>query len=338
MNSKRLRELQGIYRTLRIAVVGDFCLDRYLEIDPNLEEISIETGLPVHNVVKVRSQPGAAGTVLNNLVALQAGAIYPVGLCGEDGEGFELRTALGKMDGVLLDHFTSDPKVRTFTYTKPLVIQPGRPPRELNRLDMKNHQPTPNSLRRRVCRALTDLADEVDAFIVLDQVTLPETGVITQEVLSSLGKLACRARALIIGDSRKGLRHFPAMTFKMNATELAAYLGKSPGLNPAEETAAARDIAKTTGHPVIVTRAERGIMCVASTGEMAQSPALPLRGPIDIVGAGDSVTANLTMALAAKGSLSESIELANLAASIVIHQLGTTGTASMKQIGQLLKS
>ena len=42
-------------------MVGDFCLDRYLEIDPALAETSLETGLPVHNVVRVRSQPGGGG-------------------------------------------------------------------------------------------------------------------------------------------------------------------------------------------------------------------------------------------------------------------------------------
>ena len=56
-------------------MVGDFFLDRYLLIDPAKAETSIETGLPVYNVVEVRAQPGAAGTILNNLVALGVGEI-----------------------------------------------------------------------------------------------------------------------------------------------------------------------------------------------------------------------------------------------------------------------
>src|SRR5438552_6227094 len=94
MTGFRFKTITEKYSRLRIAIVGDFCLDRYLEIDPARQEISIETGLPVHNVVNVRSQPGAAGTILNNLVALGVGAIYPVGFCGTDGEGFELQRAL----------------------------------------------------------------------------------------------------------------------------------------------------------------------------------------------------------------------------------------------------
>jgi bifunctional ADP-heptose synthase (sugar kinase/adenylyltransferase) len=61
MNRERFEQITGRYDDLRIAVVGDFCLDRYLEIDPARAEVSIETGLTVHNVVRVRSQPGGAG-------------------------------------------------------------------------------------------------------------------------------------------------------------------------------------------------------------------------------------------------------------------------------------
>ena len=71
-------------------------------------------------------------------------------------------------------------------------------------------------------------------------------------------------------------------------------------------------------------------------GQTDHITSLPLRGEIDIVGAGDSVTANLTAALAAGATLREAIELANAAASIVIHQLGTTGTASVEQLHELL--
>ena len=95
MTPERFRAITSRYARLRIAVVGDFCLDRYLEIDPARGETSIETGLPVHNVARVRAQPGGAGTILNNLVALGVGRIVPVGFCGDDGEGYELRRELG---------------------------------------------------------------------------------------------------------------------------------------------------------------------------------------------------------------------------------------------------
>ena len=147
MNSSRFEEITSRYADLRIAVVGDYSCDRYLEIDPSREEVSIETGLPVYNVTKVRAQPGASGTVLNNLVALGIKKIWPIGFCGDDGEGFELQRALKKLPGVRMDYFFENKEQRTFTYCKPLVMEPGQPPRELNRLDSKNWHPTPQSLQ-----------------------------------------------------------------------------------------------------------------------------------------------------------------------------------------------
>ena len=337
MNKNRFREVTRQFPRLRIAIAGDFCLDRYLEIDPARRETSIETGLPVHNVVRVRSQPGAAGTILNNLVALGIGAIYPVGFCGDDGEGFELRRALEAKAGVRMGHFLETPKRRTFTYCKPLVLEPGKPPVELNRLDSKNWTETPPSVRKHLAQSLTTLAQEVDGIILMDQVDLPETGVVTRQVRDAVRAIAkSRPELLIIADSRRGLNGYPPVTFKMNGAELAALTGSSPSADLATIRQTAQALAREHGRPVFVTLAERGIVGAAPDGTVEHTPALPLRGEIDIVGAGDAVTANLASSLAAGAALGEAIALASGAASVVIHQLGTTGTASVREIGALV--
>jgi bifunctional ADP-heptose synthase (sugar kinase/adenylyltransferase) len=97
------------------------------------------------------------------------------------------------------------------------------------------------------------------------------------------------------------------------------------------ETAAV-SLARSQERPVFITLAERGIVGAELGGLVEHVPAFPVRGEIDIVGAGDAVTANLTAALAAGATLREALELAMAASSIVIHQLGTTGTASLKEI------
>jgi bifunctional ADP-heptose synthase (sugar kinase/adenylyltransferase) len=91
-------------------------------------------------------------------------------------------------------------------------------------------------------------------------------------------------------------------------------------------------MAMASGRPVFVTLAERGMVGASAEGAVAHVPAHPVRGPIDVVGAGDSVSANLTAALAAGAELPEAMHLAMAAAHCVIHQLGTTGTASVAQI------
>jgi len=337
MKSERFDAITSRYSNLRIALVGDFCLDRYLEIDAARKEISIETGLAVHNVVRVRSQPGAAGTILNNLVALEIKTIYPIGFCGVDGEGFELQRALGEKRGVQLDFFLQTPERRTFTYCKPLVVEAARPPRELNRLDSKNWSATPRPVEEQLLSSVKKVADRVDALIVLDQVDIPETGVVTKTMLSFLGEIARQNPGLlIIADSRRGLRDYPAVAFKMNRMELAALTGKTVDLSLENVKGAASELARRNQRPVFVTLSEQGILGAAANGGVDHIAALPVRGEIDVVGAGDAVMANLTAALAAGAAIHEAIELANAAASIVIHQLGTTGTASRQQLRDLV--
>ncbi len=337
MLAPRFHTLTARYPALRLAIVGDFCLDRYLEIDPARAETSIETSLPVYNVTNIRSQPGAAGTILNNLVALGVGAIYPVGFCGEDGEGFELQRALRAKPGVRLDHFLPTAERRTFTYCKPLVLESGKAPRELNRLDSKNWSPTPAEVEDRLRASVRQLAPDVDAIIVLDQVDLADTGVATRRVLETLGEVArANPTKLVIADSRRGLRAFPPVTFKMNGAELATLAGVGTLKELDAVKRQAGELAARNRQSVFVTLAERGIVGATPDGVVEHVPSLPLRGEIDIVGAGDSVTANLTCALAAGAALREAMELAMAAASIVIHQLGTTGTASVAQIGERL--
>lgn len=336
MDARLFQSLVAAYPRLRIAVVGDFCLDRYFDIDPARSETSIETGLVVHNITRVRCQPGAAGTILNNLVALGIGTIHALGIAGDDGEGFELARALSAKPGVRLDGFIRSPLRRTFTYTKPLVHEPGQPPRELNRLDIKNWEPTPHALCHAAADALAAISDDIDALILMDQVDVADTGVVTPPVLQAVERLARSRPGLpILADSRRSLRGFPPSIFKMNAAELGLLMG-APVRDLDDVQRAAADLAQRNQRPVFVTLAERGIVGASPDGHAFHRPALPVRGPIDVVGAGDSVSANLAAALAAHATLPDAMELAMAAAHRVVHQLGTTGTASVPELQEIL--
>ena len=118
MDADRLRDLVLRFRACRIAVLGDFFLDKYLDVDPALAEVSLETGKTAHQVVSVRCSPGAAGTVVNNLAALGAGEVHALGFTGDDGEGYELRRALQRLGCDVRALFTADDRF-TPTYLKP---------------------------------------------------------------------------------------------------------------------------------------------------------------------------------------------------------------------------
>src|SRR5881227_2708429 len=97
LTEARLEHLLARLPHLTVGVLGDLFLDRYLDLDAGLTEPSIETGLDAYQVVGVRSYPGAAGTVINNLAALGVGSILPIAIIGDDGEGCELWQALEQL-------------------------------------------------------------------------------------------------------------------------------------------------------------------------------------------------------------------------------------------------
>src|SRR5262245_36174537 len=202
-----------------VGVLGDLFLDRYLDIDAALNEPSVETGLTAYQVTRVRSYPGAAGTVINNLAALGVGRIYPIAYIGDDGEGYELRQALKLLPAVELGGITTAPDRRTPTYTKPMLNE-GSTARELNRLDIKNRVPTPDGVQEHIIELLDEAWPQLDALLVLDQVSEADCGVVTKRVRDRLAELgAIDPDKFVLADSRERIGEFRNVCVKPNREE-----------------------------------------------------------------------------------------------------------------------
>lgn len=333
----RLAQLLEQFPRVRVVVVGDFFLDRYFDVDPRLEERSLETGKPAHQVVNVRHSPGAAGTVVNNLVALDAGEVIPVGFVGDDGEGYELTQDLKRL-GCRLDYLLRASELRTPTYLKPRDITDPSLAGEHSRYDIKNRRPIPPELEAEIVSALSTLTQQgVDAVVVADQIEEPFHGVITPQVRERLTDLAIRYPGVVFwADSRRYIRDFRRLIVKPNYREafgLDQPPDFSPGLPPqyAEAVSALRNRNEA---PVVITCGEKGML--VTDPEPTWIPAVRLSGPVDPTGAGDSATAGAVLALAAGASLAEAALVGTLVASITVKQLATTGTASRAQLPERL--
>ena len=314
--------------TRTIGVLGDLFLDRYLDLDAALTEPSIETSLDAYQVVNVRSCPGAAGTVINNLDALGVGRIVPISMIGDDGEGYELRQALQKMPSVQLANLVVCAERRTPTYTKPMLGKSGEPARELNRLDIKNRRALPSDVEIKIIDMLETAWSTFDVLLVLDQVSEPECGVITAGVRGRLAELAAKdSRKIVLVDSRERIGLFRNAWLKPNERECLRAVGQADDLR-----GAMKRLAQRVGRPVVCTQSDRGMIVVEVGKEPIEVPAYPVSGPIDSVGAGDSSSAAMACALASGASLIEAAAFGNLVASITIQQIGTTGTATPAQV------
>jgi len=326
MTAERLKELMARFPAVRIAVFGDFFLDKYLQVDPRLAEMSVETGKTAHQVVGIRHSPGAAGTVVCNLAALGAGTIHAIGFTGEDGEGYELRRDLAAL-GVRSDHLHCDPHRRTPTYLKPCDLTVPGLAGEHSRYDTKNRTPTPPPMQQRLICSLDALLPDLDAVILADQVEEDEFGAVTAEVVRAVADRARQwPRVIFWADSRRRIRHFRRVIVKPNQFE-AAHRANLPGeeVELDELQMALAELRREIDAPVCVTRGWRGML--VTDPEPTVIPGVQVEGPIDPTGAGDSATAGCVLALAAGATLPEAAVVGNLVASITVQKLGTTGTA-----------
>jgi len=339
LTSEGLERLLEKIPHLKIGIIGDLFLDRYLDIDAALTEPSLETGLDAFQVVGVRCSPGAAGTVLNNLVALGVGQVFPIAVLGDDGEGYELRQALSRLASVDPWGLIIAPDRRTPTYTKPMLHESGRTPRELNRLDIKDRRPMPKSLDTRIQRKLSELWPRIDALVVLDQVSEPDCGVITARTRLQLAQLtANEPDKFVLADSRERIGLFRGVALKPNRQEALCAAGFETDVSMELLERAAALLARNASGWVFCTDGARGIL-IASPRNGDRSlrpriPAYPVHGPLDIVGAGDSTSAAIVCAMAGGASVEAAAAFGNLVASITIQQLGTTGTATPTQVRQ----
>jgi rfaE bifunctional protein kinase chain/domain len=324
----RLEEYLARFPDQTIGLIGDLFLDRYLHLAAGIHETSLETSLEAFQIDQVRNVPGALGTVMNNLAALEVGCLVPITVIGNDGHGYDLLGALQSMP-VDQSHIIRDPGRLTPTYTKPLRLSGGGALQELNRLDTRSREPLNQQAANEACDRLSKIFNKVDGWIVLDQVNEPEWGVVNRQVRETLARLnRANPEKLIFIDSRTQIGQFPCGVLKGNQAELTAAVETSGiALDDAIQALMAK-----TRQPVLCTRGAQGISVGLPDGHSIRVPGHPVAGPVDIVGAGDSVTAAVVASLIAEATFEEAAEIGCLVASITVQQLGTTGTATPEQV------
>ena len=327
----RLEEILNQFSNLTIGVVGDLFLDRYLEITSDVHELSVETELEAYQIPVVRNSPGAAGTVMNNLTALGVRSIVPVSVIGDDGHGYDLQQELSKLP-VDSGKLISDPKRLTPTYTKPLRQDSEGQWTELNRLDVRTRQPLSAETTAQVCHHIQEVFSSTDGLIVLDQINEKDWGVINTSVRQSLATLSkANTDRLVFVDSRDHLALFDFGVLKGNRVEIFSAANRL-GADDQNVVQATSALATKTGQPVFCTLGPDGIL-VAQPGLPPDiTTGIPIQGPIDICGAGDSATSGIVCAWLSGATPLEAATIGNLIASITVQQLGTTGTATPEQI------
>jgi rfaE bifunctional protein kinase chain/domain len=334
MDERRLRELLAGMTKARVLVVGDYYLDAYWFVDNTRSKLSLETPWHVNFVVDQRYQPGASGTITNNLCALGVGTVSALGVIGEDSFG----TAL--VDEMAQRGTDVGPMIRSSDRLTPIYLKPihrgyGDIEAEGARFDIENFTRLGDDDARELVRRVRELVPGYDAVIWNDHDNGKDCGVISSAVLGELNAIPLEfPEPVFLADSRARIGEFRNVIIKPNRFEAKHALepdwtGTDVSIDEAKRCGAA--LCKRNGKPVFTTLGEHGL-CVHDGEACHHVPVPPVQGPLDIVGAGDSTLAGITAALCAGASLVEAAEFGALVASITITKLRDTGTASPDEL------
>lgn len=308
------------YADVRIAVVGDLMLDRY--IWGRAHRISQEAPVPVVSVDRETEVPGGAANVVRNITSL-GGQALTVGTVGEDRAGDALLELL-RRGGACVDTVI---RCRDrLTTVKERVVAAGQ---QVVRIDKEKTGPLDDYTRRIMLDGLLDIirSGDVDAVIFEDYAK----GVLSRELIQTATDEARRTGVKTALDPHPGdpfnVNGLTLMT--PNRVEAFGLAGRyyRPTVLPLQEDKALLDVGNQLRRQwqtdyLLVTMGGDGMALFLAE----QSPVhIPTRARevFDVSGAGDTVTASFLLSLVAGASPVEAAQLANHAAGIVVAKVGT---------------
>ena len=302
----------------KILVIGDVMIDEW--IWGSVSRISPEAPVPVVNVSDHSFTLGGAGNVASNLRALGAHVAF-AGVVGDDAEAQRVR---GLFEGLQVDHRGLMASRGRPTTRKTRVVAHNQ---QVVRADWESTTPLQPDERARLAAYIAKTAPDYDAVILSDYAK----GLFARELVE-----AARVAPVLTADPKpQNLDLFVGVTcVAPNVLEAASASGISISDDRSLERAARILLERLRCRYVLITRGERGMALYGRDGEHLVVPAVA-RTVYDVSGAGDTVIAVLTLALAAQAPIEGAVQLANFAAGAVVEKLGTA-TASPEEIVALV--
>lgn len=326
MTTAEISTLFHKFTTARIGVVGDFALDLYFTLQTQTGERSLETRRDVFWGSQSRASLGAAGNVVQNLMALGVERCAVVGCVGNDLFGREMLYLFDQLGVNTQQLYTLTNGWDTCVYTKPMVNG-----EEANRIDFGIANQLSDTVFSNLMAGLEQVLSSVNVLVINQQFSHP---LLTKNRLSAINTLIARyPHVHFLADMREVGTLVRGATLKVNTAELASFLGIDlPDTTDLDWCVQQGNrLMKQTGGPLLITRGPEGILYLDEEGTQSVA-GLTLRGELDTVGAGDTVVATWAACLGAGATPAEALEMANLAAAVTVQKLKQTGTASLVEI------
>jgi rfaE bifunctional protein kinase chain/domain len=293
-----------------VLIIGDLMLDHF--VIGRVDRISPEAPVPVVQFDHEEYRLGGAANVAHNVAAL-GGRVEMIGIAGRDSEATRLRGDLERIS-IGTAGIVTDPSRCT---TRKLRVVTTRN-QQVARIDYESDREITGELEAEVIARIDALAASADAILVSDYLK----GLVSRGVAGAATAAAQRRGIPLLVDPK-----VPHIDYYAGATVITPNHHEAEAVTHMrirtsdEARAAARRFRERAGcESVLITRGEHGMWLLGADAE-DELPA-EAREVADVTGAGDTVIATMTLALAAGAPLLDAARLANRAAGIVVGKFG----------------
>lgn len=324
IKSDGLIKYLSAFKNARVLVFGDVMVDHF--IWGNVSRISPEAPVPVVSVTKETILLGGGANVLNNILAL-GGKPEICGVIGYDDTGRQFLKELKKMgaaaDGIFYEKRPTIVKTRIVAHSQQVV----RFDREVKEeISIKTQNSIYEFIKKRI--------KNIDILAISDYAK----GCITENLLADILQLAKKNDVRIVVDPK--VKHFNFYQGVTVVTPNNLEASQASGVEIVDEASLHRAgevlLNRLGCDALLITRGEHGMSLFESNGDITHIPTVA-KEVYDVTGAGDTVLATLSLAMAAGAPIKEAAVLANYAAGIVVGIVGTA-TVSNSELKKVLKS
>ncbi len=327
--SDRLRKIVESFPKVTVTVLGDLVADEF--VFGEISRVSREAPVLILKHRERTIVPGGGANAVNNLADLGVN-VLPVGLVGDDEAGRSLLT-LFRHKHIPLSGVLKDKSTATVTKTRILAGMAHTSRQQVVRVDREPVAEPSLHLRRELVLATRQYVRASDALLLSDY----GYGAATPPLLNAVRGKRALLRIPVVLDSRYRMLAYSGVTAATpNEPEVEDALGFKIGQDWSRVCAAGKQlISKMKLESLVITRGRDGMVAFSGRNRPLDIPIFGSDQVADVTGAGDTVIAAFTAAVAAGATTEEAAQLANYAGGIVVMKRGTA-TVSQKELMEAL--
>lgn len=304
----------------RVLVIGDLAIDEMIYGDA--ERISREAPVLILRHSNTKLILGAASNAAHNVSTLNDGKVSVIGVCGDDFQANQLRETFEDAN-VNCGLLVVDPSRKTTTKTRISGSITTSITQQIVRIDRQTNALLSPEIEEEVLKQIERAVPEHDAIILSNY----HIGTLSPKIIQETIRLANQYNKVIVVDAQKDLeiyKNVTSMTPNLPDTQ------KSVGFDIENEEdlkrAGDKLLGATNAKSILITCGADGMFVTRMHGNYTKIPVFNKSEVFDVTGAGDTVTAVYTLALATGADPSYAAIIGNIAASIVVKQFGCATT------------